>query len=152
MPINLLGRQIDPKKALGKIKQRSQMMHLYTDDGRVPDHELDVLKGCAVQHEWYSGWLMDSENQFQDETTGAWYQLIGERSTIPICLLKPNQVKDLKDLLDRIFHESWTLDLMKISRDVEKEKSKAWTYIILGTPIILGALILGIMAIGAWKS
>jgi hypothetical protein len=151
MPVSVLGKQVDFKRAVGKVKTRSQMMLLGTDDCRILEPELDVLKGCAVHHSWLSGWLLDSENQFQDEKTGAWYQLVGERSTIPISLLKPTKVKNLKDLMNRIFHESWTMDLLQAARDIAKEKAKAWTYIILGTPIILGALILGIMAISAMK-
>lgn len=142
--MGFLGHSIDLKKAIGKTKTRSQMCLLGTDDGRIIEVELDVLKGCATHDNWCSAWLLDAENQMRDEKTNQWHQILGERSTIPISLIIETKITDLSKLINGIFHESWVMDLVQAGRDAAKEKAKAWLYVILGVPIILGALVLGI--------
>lgn len=90
---------------LGKRKQRSQMCEVFTDDGRLMLVEYDVLRGCIVNPITAMGFVISGENQFMDES-GNWVQLLGERSTIPICLIKSDGNTDLKKLKDQIFHES----------------------------------------------
>ena len=64
-----------------------------------------------------------------------------------MCLITESKVKDLGKLINDIFHESWVLDLVQLGRDAAEEKQRTWLYVILGIPIILGALILGINVI-----
>ena len=124
------------------------MCLIFTDDGRIVEREVPVLKGCAADDNLVSAWLIDANNQIQDEKSKNWYQVIGERSTIPVCLVTESKVKDLTKLINNIFHESWVTDLVTSGREAAKDKARQWMIIILGTPIILGTLILGISLIG----
>ena len=143
----MFGLSIDLRRALGKTKTRSQMCLVGSEDGRIVNMEVAVLKGCAADDAKCSAWLLDSSNLMRDEATGYWYQVLGERSTIPVCLITESKVKDLGKLINDIFHESWVLDLVQLGRDAAEEKQRTWLYVILGIPIILGALILGINVI-----
>ena len=89
----------------GKRKQRSQMCELFTDDGRLLTVEHDVLRGCIDDPLKGMGFIIDGANQFLDEQ-GNWVQLLGERSTIPICPVTISHITDLKALKGQIFHES----------------------------------------------
>jgi len=87
---------------LGKRKDRSQMCKIYTDDGRRITHEADVEMGCIVDHGRRKAFLQDVDNQFRSRKDGQWYQILGERSTLPICLLKENTA-DLKNNMGKIY-------------------------------------------------
>ena len=89
-----------------KTKVRSQLVLTATEDGRLKPEELDVLRVCCVDKSSESAYLMDSANQFRDPVDGKWYQLIGERSTIPICLLRDTNVKNLRSLINGLYKES----------------------------------------------
>lgn len=142
------GIALDLKRIVGKTKTRSQMGLIGTEDGRLAIREVPVLKGCAADNTVCSAWLLDSANQMQDESTGVWYQLWGERSTIPICPVRETKVKDLEKLMQSIFRESWVTDLITIAREAAQDKTRSWTYLIVGIPICLGALVLGIAVLG----
>jgi len=133
------------KALIGKTKTRSQMCEVFTEDGRMVDIEIPVLKGCVADDEKCSAWLLDPENQVQDEKTGLWYQVIGERSTIPMEVIK--DLRDLDDkeyrtLIDKIFHESWVLDLITIGREAARNKVLSWVALMLGSTVCLAALVL----------
>jgi len=141
------GLSFNFKNLIGKTKERSQMCEIFTEDGRIIDVEIKVLKGCAADDNLCSAWLLDADNQMQDELTGLWFQLLGERSTIPIAVREVKKVKDLKELINSIFHESWVIDLITIARDEARERQRTWIYLMLGVPICLAALVLGISVI-----
>jgi hypothetical protein len=126
-----------------------------TDDGRLVLRETPVLHSCAVDNELCAGFLIDSSNQYQDETTLEWVQIVDEKSTIPLCLLDPTRmdgmVKPEKDdkeqskmtsLINGIFHASWTIDLATMDRQATKDRNKTWLYFILGVPMALCVLAL----------
>lgn len=152
MPI--LGHDFNLKRIVGKTKARSQMLLIRTDDGRLVEREVPVLSSCAVDDDLCAGYLVDVSNQYQDETTGVWYQIVDEKSTIPICLLNQARVENIsgkkgeskksqmESLVNGIFHHSWTIDLATIDREAETDKKTGWMYLILGIPVILCALIL----------
>ncbi len=88
---------------LGKKRDRSQMCKIYTDDGRRVTHEGDVEMGCILDHDRRKAFLQDPDNQFRSLKDGQWYQILGERSSIPICLIKPTNVDDLKKSFSKIY-------------------------------------------------
>lgn len=142
MPINI---NFNTKTIIGKVKARSQLSRLYTDDGREIIIEPNVLKACICDDAKMSGWVLDSNNLVQDEQTGQWYQLLDERSMLPVPAINgKHQVKDLGALVDQIFKDSITIDLLTMNEEQKRDKMRNWIFIILGTPIILAALILGI--------
>lgn len=155
---NILGRDVSFKRMIGKTKTRSQMLLMKTNDGRLVEREVPVMCGCAIDEDLCGGFLIDETNQYQDERTGYWYQLIDEKSTIPICLLnkyrvevKPTDKKDkinknpMEELISGIFHHSWTTILATLDREAEQDRQKSWLYLILGIPVILCALVISMM-------
>jgi len=111
-----------PKVTFGKRKKRSQMCEIFTDDGRIVDEELNVLRGCVDDPDRNAAFLIDSDNQFVCED-GQWYQILGERSTIPICMIKPTNIKDLGELINQIFRE--THETAKLQQ-YENAMKNAW--------------------------
>lgn len=122
------------------------MLLLETDDGRLIEKEEPVQASCAVDDDTCQGYLLDGANQYQDEKTKIWYQIVDEKSTIPICLLQPERVEILSKLIDGIFHHSWTLDLAAMDRDAAKDRQKAMLYLLLGVAVIITCLILAVKA------
>jgi hypothetical protein len=54
------------------------------------------------------------------------------------------KTKDLEKLTHQIFHDSWVIDLITMNDEQRRDKQRNWWFVILGTPIILAALILGL--------
>jgi len=124
------------------------MCYIFTEDGRKKEIEVPVLKGCCLQEETLSGWVMDATNLVQNEDSKVWYQLLNERSFMPIpAITGVPQTQDLKALANQIFKESVTNDLITIDDEERKDKNRQWLLIIFGTPILLAALILGLKVI-----
>lgn len=154
---SILGREINLSHVVGKTKTRSQMLLMKTDDGRLVEREVPVLSGCAIDEEICGGFLIDSTNQYQNEKNGFWYQLIDEKSTIPICLLNKDKYdtkkggKDtqspMEKLISGIFHHSWTIQLATLDRMHDKEKRNNWIYAAFGITAIASALIFAVTGI-----
>lgn len=81
------------------------MNEMFTDDGRIVTLEFDVGRGCTIDENLGMAFVISAGNQFTAED-GQWHQLLGERSTIPICLIKETEITDLKGLKDKIFREA----------------------------------------------
>ena len=82
------------------------MCHLYTDDGRLETIELPVLQGSVLDEEKGKGFVLDATNQYFNKEDGQWYQVLWERSSIPLCMINQSSVKDLTALIDQIFHQN----------------------------------------------
>lgn len=93
-----------PHLVFSKKKERSQVCEMFTDDGRIIDIEPDVLRGCADDPETGMAFLIDPDNQMTNET-GDWVQILSERSTLPVMMVKPKVIDDLKNIINSIFHE-----------------------------------------------
>jgi len=142
MPVNV---SINTKTLIGKVKTRSQLCRVYTEDGRIVITEPGVLKALINEDSKISAWVIDADNQVQDEDTLQWYQLLDERAMMPVpCVTGEDKIKDQEKLLRSIFHESWITDLITMNDDQKRDKQRTWWFVILGTPIILAALILGL--------
>lgn len=145
------------RSIFGKTKQRSQMCLVSTPDGRLMTIEENVQKDCIIDDNRFTAWLLDADNQFKDESTGNWFQFVGEYSSIPICLLKQReQFKNKKDttsannlqtMIEGIFHNSWVKDLIVLNRKGSEDKRKNMALLIYGIPILMAALIIAIKVI-----
>lgn len=145
MPLNL---NINTRTIIGKVKARSQLCRIYTDDGRIVVVEPSVLKGCISDDAKMSGWVIDQDNLIQDEDTGLWVQLLDESSMLPIPAVTGKvQTKDLGARVDQIFKDSIAIDLLTMNDQQKRDRQRTWWFVILGTPILLAALILGIKVI-----
>lgn len=128
---------------VGKSKSRSQMLLIFTEDGRIEERETPVVRSCIADDELSQGWLCNPINESRDESTNISYLAVAERSCIPIPLYKDNQISKLKELLDQIFHDSWMADLVKVQKANEADKAEARLYLMFGIPIILCVLVIG---------
>lgn len=138
-----------------KTKVRSQMCLIITDDKRIVDREIPVRIGCCVDDALCAGWLLDGTNQMQDEETKNWYQIINDRSTIPVCINnkwtltdedKTTNTPGLAELINSLFHESWVNDLVTMARDAREESGKNWMILIFGFAVAVTALIISAKA------
>lgn len=151
MPINI---NLNTRTILGKIKARSQLSRIYTEDGRIVINEIPVLKGCLSDENKLAGWTIDAENLVQDVPTGLWQQMVDERSILPVPAITgsgiatsatcDSRTKDRTKLVGQIFHDSWVIDLITLNDEVRKDRVRNWWFLILGTPILLAALVLGL--------
>jgi len=137
-----------PRISFGKRKQRSQMCEIFTDDGRIIVVEHDVLRGCVADYDKGVGFILDSDNQMVNEDK-YWVQVIGERSTIPMCLISPANIPDLKELVNQISHETRAAAKMAEYAKAGKNKIVDKLIWIIGMPIT--AFLLIYMANKFWK-
>ncbi len=155
--MNILGINFSLSRAIGKTKTRSQILLMKTADGRLVYREFPVLSAAAVDEELCSGYLLYGDNQYQDEITRQWVQIVDEKSTVPICLLSPIDLKekenDPKDgkskmfkLLRGIFHDSWTRDLVTLNRQQAEEKRANLLYLALVIAVSVGAIAIALKA------
>lgn len=115
------------------------MCEIFTDDGRIVTVEIDVLRGCMDDIKTGSAFLLDSDNQFTAED-GQWTQILGERSTIPISLVKPTEYKELKSIINKIYHESIESEkLAQYDKAGKNDKFNKILWLVLG-PVGLLAL------------
>jgi hypothetical protein len=146
MPVNL---NINTRTIIGKVKARSQLCRIYTEDGRIILTEPSVLKACIADDSKVAAWVIDADNQVMNEDTRQWEQLLDERSIIPVpAVTGKSEIKDQEKLTHQIFHDSWVIDLIMLDNEQKRDKQRTWWFVILGTPIILAALILGLKVLG----
>ena len=90
-------------------KQRHIMCKVYTDDLKVKDIELEAKRGCLLDDDREWGFLIDPDDMFRDKTTGVQYQIISEKSIIPICMIHDPVVKEseLGNIIDQLFAEDY---------------------------------------------
>jgi len=83
------------------------MCEIFTDDGRISDQELDVVKSCVHDADKGLGFLLDSDDQLVGED-GQWYQILYERSAIPVCMVGGSAVNEteLPAIINQIYDES----------------------------------------------
>ncbi len=108
-----------PQIRLGKRKTRSQMAEIFTDDGRIITTEISVLRGCMNDDKTGSAFLLDSDNQYTAED-GQWTQVLGERSTIPISMVKATEYKRLQKIINKIYEESYEGEILNAQRQAKK--------------------------------
>src|SRR3990170_2888065 len=85
-----------PQVKFGKIKKRSQICEILTDDGRWVDRELPVEYSCVVWEEAGLKFLLDPDNQYLAED-GLWHQILTETSAVPLCPNVANKLQDGKN-------------------------------------------------------
>ena len=134
------------RKFLGMKRSRSQLCLVGTDDGRIVTAELEVPTGCLVQETSGDAFLSDPENQMRSRGDGHWYQILSERSIIPISPVAPisnETIKRLKKLVNRIFHESQEKEKLRVYKAAADEKFKTWIIALVSSAVIV-AILLGI--------
>lgn len=111
------------------------MTLIFTDPGAAKPYELEVNTSVLVEHANGAGFLMSDNNQMRGPD-GEWYQILFERSSVPICMIEDPNIKDLQSLADQIFHES--AERAK-QAEYNKAKKNAWAEKL----VIIVALVIG---------
>ena len=132
-----------PSIKWGKRKNRSQMCEIFTDDGRILTAELDVLFGCVDDPIRKMGFLIDDENQFVAED-GHWTQILGERSSVPMCMVNPENADILKARIGGLGRESRENAKSQLYDDAKKN-TFADRIVLIVAIAVAGLLIFGAM-------
>lgn len=136
-----------PTLKWGKRKDKSQMTESFTEDGRLVEPELDVIRTCINEPESGMSFLLDAENQFMGED-GTWRQILWERTCYPVCMVNDGKDSDLGKLLQQISKESRELAIdeqFKKSNKEEKMTPILWIISIVCSTFII---IAGMVALG----
>jgi len=80
------------------------MCFIYTEAGQRKRVEIDVLRSCMVHQDLGKGFLISFENQFRDKDGVSW-QILYEKSCLPIALRKELNLGDLTKLIGQIFRD-----------------------------------------------
>jgi hypothetical protein len=122
-------------------KFRTQACHVFTDDARLRKMALGVVREhCLVDDVSESGFLIDPNNQYTDIETGEEIQLLGERSTIPICPYKQSSVTDLKAAINQIYHEAQEAEKLRQYKSNKQNKLRDWVLkiiVVCTVPLLL---------------
>ena len=118
-----------PTLKWGKRKARSQICEVFTDDGRITQVELPVQKSCADDVDLGLGFLLDADDQFWDDETKTYDQLIYEKSVLPICLIgtQVQKAETLYKVLDQIYDES-----QEMAKEHQYDIAKKDVWIVFG--------------------
>ena len=135
-----------PRIKFGKIKERSQMCEVLTDDGRMIDKEFPVLYSCMDDESTGMAYMISPENQYKAED-GTMHQILTEKSQVPVCLRSEhylndgvNDEKELENIGNEIF--GLTFD-QKMAEGYQKiSDSSGWNKIILIVSIVMVTLLL----------
>ena len=107
-----------------KTKVRSQLCLVGTEDGRLVPKEYDVLRVCCLDMPTETAHILDSSNQVYSVKDKKWYQLIGERSVIPICVFRPTNIKDIRKLINALYLEA--KEAVKAKKYREAKENAIW--------------------------
>ncbi len=88
----------------GKTKGRSQMMAVFTIDGRDKLLEIPVTRQCAEDIDHEEGYLLSPANQYQDENNN-WIQPVYETCFVPIDMQVAHNMDVIDAQIDKIYHE-----------------------------------------------
>jgi hypothetical protein len=72
-----------PQVNLGKRKDKTQMCHVSTTDGRLVAEEIPVTANCVMSDKHTALFLIDDTEQYQGPD-GHFYQLYSDKSQIPL--------------------------------------------------------------------
>lgn len=81
------------------------MCESYSEDGRIVQLEMDVMRACIDEPESGMAFLLDPGNQYLGEDRN-WYQILWERTCYPVCMVNTGVEPDLDKLVQQISKEA----------------------------------------------
>jgi hypothetical protein len=72
-----------PQVNLGKRKEKTQMCHVSTTDGRLQSEEIPVEANCGMSDKHTALFILDDTEQYQGPD-GHYYQLYSDKSWMPL--------------------------------------------------------------------
>ena len=118
------------------LGKRKQPCLIFTEDGEIVEDNLEVLKGCAADHDKMEAWVLDAANQIKCKRTGLPTQVICERSLAPIPVSGIPNVKVTEANVNAIARETIAKTYVQIGRDAVKNKFVMGIMILVGMPCI----------------
>ncbi len=123
------------------------MSRVFTDDGRIVLVEHDVLRGCIVDYDKGLAFLMSEQNQYFSQAANSWVQVLGERSTIPLCIITPLKTdadgKNLTDRIDQIFRDTSEAEKLRLWLNSSKDNLVDKILWLIGIPAVTLLLMYG---------
>lgn len=133
----------------GKVKTKTQMCLLITNYGDVVAKELPTFLQLALDHKEKKAYLMDWDEQLMGED-GAMYQVIYEKSSLPVCFTGDPEVKieELDGVIDKMFEDSFQV---KMTEDINNaNRDGTWDKIMIIISIVCATIL--IIAFMQWRS
>lgn len=137
-----------PQIKLGKRKDKTQMGHVSTTDGRVVPEEIPVTSNCAMSDKFTALFLMDDTEQYLGPD-GHFYQLWSDKDTIPLMpksesVKKAKGEKSIANSKDAIFNLTEDIEtyrnLMQAKKNDFGDTLKWIVSIVFGSLVIIAAL------------
>lgn len=101
--------------------RRAQGFMILTEDGRIVDEQLMVLKGCAENESTMEAWPVEFSNQVKDPELG-FMQVVSERDVNPIPLWHENSKEWSDDTITKIAEAETDSELQDIERKAAENK------------------------------
>lgn len=127
---------------------RKQHCVIYTEDGRIVEEDLDVLKGFAVNHQKMEAYILDSDNQIKDRKTNVVTQVLAERSSAPITIRGIENKKMNEDTIKTIAIETRNNSVMVADKKNNRDSFYNKVLILVSIPCIT---VLAVVAFNLWK-
>ena len=127
---------------LGKQKQPCLIAR---EDGSIVEDDLEVLTGCAADHDEMQAWVLDAANQIRCKRTGLPTQVVCERDTAPLPISGIPNVKVTEANVNAIARETIAKTYVKIGRDAVKNKIIMGVMILVGMPCLCVMLVVAFM-------
>jgi hypothetical protein len=133
-------------------KKRKQDCLLLTEDGRILDIKLPVVKGYVVEHKTGEAWGLYPDSRILEKNTHRLVQVITERDAAPISLNgqgKDNS-KRLKEMISKIAQENASAARANIQKKSARSKyAETLQLLMIIFGIIIGVLVIfGLFATG----
>jgi hypothetical protein len=106
-------------------KKRKQECLLLTEDGRILDISLSVVKGYVVEHKTSEAWGLFPDSRIPERDTNHLYQVITERDCAPMSLnghKAQDYSKRMKDTISKIAQENASAARANIQKKSVKNK------------------------------
>lgn len=130
------------------LGKHTQACLIATEDGRIVHEDLEVLKGCAANHQKMEAWALDATNQVRNKKTGIPTQIICERSPTPLPVRGIPNVKITEQNINAIAGETLAHAYIKIERDAIKNRYVTGIMLLIAMPCI-GVLL--VVAYNLWQ-
>jgi hypothetical protein len=137
-----------PQVNLGKRKDKTQMCHVSTTDGRLVAEEIPVVANCAMSDKFTALFLMDDTEQYLGPD-GHFYQLYSDKSQIPLmpkseagkkALSEKNMAVSANDIFDLTEEMKTYENIMSAKKNSFGETLKWIVSVVFGAFVIIAAL------------
>ena len=126
-------------------KRRKQRCLILTEDSRIVEESLPVIKGYVVSAKTQEAWELFPDSRIPERGTNHLFQVITERDCAPMSLdgQKQDNSKRLKETMSKIAQESASAARANIQKKALKNKFAETLQVLM----IIFAVIIGVLVI-----